>query len=64
VTGVSGLGLMLGVSVERPAKEIVNECLAKGVALLTAKEKVRLLPALNIPWALLERGMDVLVGCL
>jgi acetylornithine/N-succinyldiaminopimelate aminotransferase len=64
VLGVCGLGLMVGVETGRPAKEIVNECLAKGAALLTAKEKVRLLPALNIPWALLDRGLDVLAGAL
>jgi len=61
VKSVSGAGLMLGVETERAAKEIVADCLAQGVALLTAKEKVRLLPALNIPWDLLERGMDILL---
>jgi len=60
VLGITGLGLMLGVTTARPAKEIVNECLARGVALLTAKEKVRLLPALNIPMDLLARGLAVL----
>jgi len=62
IKGVTGLGLMLGISTARPAKEIAGECLARGVALLTAKEKVRLLPALNIPMALLERGLGVLKG--
>jgi len=61
VPGVTGLGLMLGVQTARPAKEIVSECLARGVAALTAKDKVRLLPALNIPMDVLERGMDVLI---
>ena len=60
VLGVTGLGLMLGISTARPAKEVASACLARGVALLTAKEKVRLLPALNIPWNLLEQGLDVL----
>jgi len=60
ILGVTGLGLMLGISTARPAKDIVNECLAQGVALLTAKEKVRLLPALNIPMELLEKGLEVL----
>jgi len=60
VTGVSGMGLMIGIATERPAGEIVKACLEQGVALLTAKDKVRLLPALNIPWELLERGLDVL----
>ena len=60
IKGVTGLGLMLGISTTRPAKEVANECLARGVALLTAKEKVRLLPALNIPMPLLEQGLAVL----
>ena len=64
VLGVTGLGLMLGIETARPAKEIVDECLARGVALLTAKQKVRLLPALNIPQELLDRALDVLLGCL
>jgi len=60
IKGVTGLGLMLGISTARPAKEIAGECLARGAALLTAKEKVRLLPALNIPMDLLEKGLKVL----
>jgi len=60
ILGVTGLGLMLGIATARPAKDIVSECLTRGVALLTAKEKVRLLPALNIPWDLLQKGLEVL----
>ena len=60
VLGITGLGFMLGVLTARPAKEIVDECLSRGVAVLTAKDKIRLLPALNIPMDVLERGMDVL----
>jgi len=62
VLGVSGLGLMLGIQTTAPAKDILTECLARGVAVLTAKDKVRLLPALNIPMEVLERGMDTLVA--
>ena len=51
---------MLGISAARPAKDIAAQCLDRGVALLTAKEKVRLLPALNIPWDLLEQGLNIL----
>jgi len=61
VLGVTGLGLMLGIQTARPAKEIAGECLARGVAVLTAKDKVRLLPALNIPIEILARGMDALL---
>ena len=48
VLSVSGLGLMLGISTRRPAAQVVSECLEKGVLILTAKDKVRLLPALTI----------------
>ena len=60
VLGITGLGLMLGIETARPAREIVDACLGRGVALLTAKEKARLLPALNIPMELLDKALDVL----
>ena len=60
VEGVSGLGLMIGVKTTRPAREIVMQCLENGVLFLTAKDRVRLLPALNIPMDLLERAIAVL----
>ena len=60
VLGTSGMGLMIGVKTVRPASEVVSECLENGVLCLTAKDKVRLLPALNIPAALLEKAVGVL----
>ncbi|MCL2106150.1 MAG: acetylornithine transaminase [Oscillospiraceae bacterium] len=64
VLGLTGLGLMLGIKTARPAKEIAAQCLAKGVVVLTAKDKVRLLPALNIPRDLLEEAIDILIACM
>ena len=61
ILSVTGKGLMLGVSVACDAKKVVAACLKKGVLFLTAKDKVRLLPALNIPFDLLDRALDVLV---
>ncbi len=60
VISVSGLGLMLGVKTVKPAKEIINECIENGVLFLTAKDKVRLLPALNIPFETLKKAIAVL----
>ncbi len=60
VKSVSGMGLMLGIEVEKSSKEIASECLEKGLLVLTAKEKVRLLPALNISMTELERGLNIL----
>ena len=60
VESVSGMGLMLGIKTTRPAKDVVLECLEKGVACLTAKDKVRLLPALNIDDGALKKAVEVL----
>ncbi len=60
VVSISGKGLMLGIKTEKPAKEIVNKCIEKGVLCLTAKDKVRLLPALNIPFEILKKAIAVL----
>ncbi len=60
VKAVTGMGLMLGVQTEKPAKDIVAACREQGVLVLTAKEKVRLLPPLNIPQDVLRRAVAVL----
>jgi acetylornithine/N-succinyldiaminopimelate aminotransferase len=60
VTGVDGLGLMVGISVKRDAHQIAEECLERGVLVLTAKEKVRLLPPLNIGLEDLREGITIL----
>lgn len=60
VQSVSGMGLMLGVEIEKDAKAVANECLANGLLVLTAKTKIRLLPALNISKAELDEGLNIL----
>ena len=57
---ISGMGLMLGLETERPAAEIASACLQRGVLILTAKTKVRLLPPLTIRYEELERAISVL----
>ena len=64
IRSVSGMGLMLGLETERPASEVVSDCMARGVLCLTAKEKVRLLPALNIPDDLLAKAADIILSCI
>lgn len=64
VKSVAGLGLMLGVETEKPAAQVVEACMARGVLTLTAKNKVRLLPALNIPFELLEEAVAIMKGVL
>ncbi len=64
VKSVSGLGFMIGIETEKDATEIVNSCMEKGVLVIKAKNKVRLLPALNIPFDLLEKAINVLISVL
>ncbi len=60
VLGVSGLGLMIGIQTEKPAKDVIAGCMERGVVVLSAKEKVRLLPALNIPMEDLKKAIGIL----
>ena len=60
IKGVDGMGLMLGIRTERDAGEVIKECMEKGVLCLSAKDKVRLLPALNIDDALLKKAIETI----
>jgi len=60
VESVTGMGLMLGVKTVKPAAEVVAACREMGVLVLTAKDKVRLLPALNIPLVLLQKAVHII----
>lgn len=65
VESVSGLGLMIGITLKtKNAAEVVSAALEKGLLILTAKTKVRLLPPLNIDMEELEKGMDILISIL
>lgn len=57
---VTGMGLMVGVKPTKPAGEVVAACIEKGVLCLTAKDKVRLLPALNIPMETLKKAAEII----
>ncbi len=48
VVGVTGLGLMIGLETTKSAREVAERCLERGLIVLTAKNKVRLLPPLNV----------------
>ena len=62
IRSVSGKGLMIGIETDKPASEVLRLCMEQGVLCLTAKTKVRLLPALNIPLDLLDRALTVLLA--
>ena len=60
VKSVSGMGLMIGIETEKDASEVIKTCIEKGVLVIKAKNKVRLLPALNIPFEQLEKAIKIL----
>jgi acetylornithine/N-succinyldiaminopimelate aminotransferase len=60
VKSVSGLGLMIGVECEKDAGEVIAACRERGVLVIKAKHKVRLLPALNIPFEQLKKAIKIL----
>ena len=62
VESVSGMGLMIGIKTVKPASDVVKACMENGVLCLTAKDKVRLLPALNIPEDVLMKAIEVIKG--
>lgn len=64
VKSVSGMGLMLGIETEKDASEVISQCQKQGVLVIKAKNKVRLLPALNIPFDLLEKAVNVIIDAL
>lgn len=60
VEGVTGLGLMLGVKTTKDVNEVISTCRDLGVLVIKAKDKLRLLPALNIPFDQLEKAVDII----
>ncbi len=60
IESVSGMGLMIGIKTVKGAAEVVNAAMEKGVLCLTAKDKIRLLPALNIPFDDLKKAIDII----
>ena len=60
VTNVSGMGLMIGISTTKNAREVAQKCLEKGLIVLTAHEKVRLLPPLTITKEEINRALKIL----
>ncbi len=57
---ITGMGLMIGIKTVKPAADVLKACMDKGVLCLTAKDKLRLLPALNIPMPVLEKAVNVI----
>lgn len=65
VESMSGLGLMIGIKPsKKTAADVLKICMENGVLCLTAKDKVRLLPALNIPMEALEKAVAIIKNAL
>lgn len=64
VISVSGAGLMIGIETKKDVSEVLALAREKGVIAIKAKNKVRLLPALNIPQSDLEKAVEVLKECM
>ena len=65
VVSVDGMGLMIGIQLKsKVAGDIVKAALEKGLLLLTAKTKVRLLPPLTISYEEIDKGLEILIDLL
>ena len=66
VIKTTGKGLMVGIEINPNLKaaEVVAKCIENGLIPLTAKNRVRLLPPLNISFEELNKGLDILIKVL
>ena len=60
VKSISGLGLMIGIETERDIGAVLSECMERGILPIKAKNKLRLLPALNIPMEDLKTAVEII----
>jgi acetylornithine/N-succinyldiaminopimelate aminotransferase len=60
VKSVSGKGFMIGIETEKDASAVIAECIKRGVLVIKAKNKIRLLPALNIPFEQLRKAINII----
>ena len=61
VEKVSGKGLMIGMNLKgKSAADVCKACLDEGLLVLTAKEKLRLLPPLTITYEEIDKGIEIL----
>lgn len=62
VVSITGKGLMVGIEIapQLTASEVVGKCIKQGLIPLTAKNKIRLLPPLNITFEELHKGLTIL----
>lgn len=65
VKKIDGIGLMLGIQLtDKKATDVIDQCLEQGLIVLSAKEKIRLLPPLTITDTELNEGLAILAKVL
>ena len=60
IKSVTGMGLMIGIETEADASLVISKCMERGILPIKAKNKVRLLPPLNIPFDLLKKAIKII----
>ncbi|MBQ8840261.1 MAG: acetylornithine/succinylornithine family transaminase [Clostridia bacterium] len=60
IKSVTGLGLMIGIETEGDVSKIISKCMERGILPIKAKNKLRLLPALNIPFEQLKKAIEII----
>lgn len=60
VTEVTGLGMMIGLEIEKDSKQVAKACLEKGLLVLTAHRRLRLVPPLTITKTEMDEGLSIL----
>ncbi len=64
VQQISGMGLMIGIKTEKIVSDVIAQCMQNGVLCLSAKDRLRLLPPLNISWEALKKAVSVIKNSL
>ena len=61
IRDVRGLGLLIGIELDRPGADLVDECRDRGLLInCTAENVLRLLPPLTISLEIAAEGLDIL----
>lgn len=61
VEALSGIGMMIGITLKtKAAADVAKQALDRGLLVLTAKSKIRLLPPLTIKYEIIDNGFEIL----
>ena len=60
VKEVTGLGMMIGLEIDKDSKQVAKACLERGLLVLTAHKRLRLVPPLTITKTEMDEGLSIL----